>query len=280
MTLFTLPIQSSLQSFWSHLVHTYPWYITQIALPFLSLIGTYTVCSIIGVWMERDQWIRKYKLQPKRTNSSEKLYHATIYLLKIYFLVILPLYASAFSFLHKFGFSTSEALPDWRLMVVQLLFFFFMEDMSHYWLHRWLHTDFGYKHIHRVHHEFDAPTALATTYAHPAEIIILGLATFSGPLIVRPHMFVLFIWVNLRQLAALETHCGHSLPFSLDRIKLFGMQLFGGSSFHDHHHRFLDGAFASNFVFWDVLCGTDKGYFEREARLQRKRARLSKERSD
>lgn len=89
-----------------------------------------------------------------------------------------------------------------------------------------------------MHHEFTAPSAMATTYAHPAEVVILGLCTFSGPLLLRPHMIVLFIWVNLRQLAGLETHSGFDFPFSPSQLCPW---IFGGSALHDFHHRTYDG---------------------------------------
>ena len=44
-----------------------------------------------------------------------------------------------------------------------------IEDTWHYFLHRALHDKRIYKHIHKVHHHFQAPFGMVAEYAHPAE---------------------------------------------------------------------------------------------------------------
>jgi sterol desaturase/sphingolipid hydroxylase (fatty acid hydroxylase superfamily) len=187
------------------------------------------------------------------------------------------MYATAFSFLVQLGFSVSlDKLPGIVSVVGQLIFFLLCEDLSHYWIHRWLHTDWAYKNIHYLHHEFTAPTSLAASYAHPLEIIAEGIGTFSGPLLVRPHFLVLFLWVNLRQVAALETHSGYDFPFSPNNLLSF----FGGADLHDYHHRTYNGAYASNFIWWDQLFGTAKPYFASKEKQRRKKLKQLEEKRD
>ena len=57
-----------------------------------------------------------------------------------------------------------------------VLFCMFIEDTFHFWLHRLLHIGIFYKKIHKQHHEYSAPFGLAAEYAHPIEILILGIS--------------------------------------------------------------------------------------------------------
>ncbi len=190
-------------------------------------------------------------------------------LLLNYFVVILPLYAGAFSFLTSFGFTVEpELLPPWYVILFELFVCLLFEDFFHYWLHRALHTEYLYRTIHSVHHEYTAPSSMATTYSHPLEVIILGLATFSGPMVLRPHVVTLYFWVNLRQFSAMETHCGYEFPLSPNKW----LPLVGGAEFHDFHHRTFNGAYASNFILWDWLFGTDKGYLRSQQKKKQQRA--------
>jgi 4,4-dimethyl-9beta,19-cyclopropylsterol-4alpha-methyl oxidase len=105
-------------------------------------------------------------------------------------------------------------------MAIQLATFFIIEDYGNYWLHRWLHTEWAYRKIHWKHHEFTTPMSFAASYAHPLEILILGIPSFVGPAIVRCHVITLWAWIVLRQWEAVETHSGSvrcALPSRLSR---------------------------------------------------------------
>lgn len=65
----------------------------------------------------------------------------------------------------------------------QIALFFVLEDAWHYFAHRLLHHRLLYKHIHKLHHEFSAPFGLAAEYAHPIEVMVLGLGTVGSPLL-------------------------------------------------------------------------------------------------
>lgn len=73
--------------------------------------------------------------------------------------------------------------PSLAQIIPQLALFFVMEDAWHYSVHRLMHHRALYKHVHKVHHEFSAPFGLAAEYAHPVEVLVLGLGTVGGPLL-------------------------------------------------------------------------------------------------
>lgn len=97
-------------------------------------------------------------------------------------------------------------------MTVQILTFFIIEDVLQYFLHRWLHTGWAYVNIHKVHHHHPAPFGITAAYAHPLEVLILAIPTYGGPLIFRPHLCTMYLWILIRELDSVHTHCGYEFP--------------------------------------------------------------------
>ena len=111
-------------------------------------------------------------------------------------------------FFQLIGIRTSLPLPSLWEIVAQITVYFLLEDYGNYWIHRWLHSEWGYNNIHYMHHEYTAPISLAAPYAYWAEILLLGLPSFVGPALVPGHMVTLWLWISLRQLEAIDTHSG------------------------------------------------------------------------
>lgn len=122
-----------------------------------------------------------------------------------------------------------------------------------------LHCKWGYENIHKVHHEYKTPIGFAAPYAHWAEIWILGIPAFLGPVLVPGHIITYWLWFILRQLEAIETHSGYEFPWSFTKYIPF----YGGPAYHDYHHFVggrTQGNFASVFTYCDYIYGTQKVY--------------------
>lgn len=238
----------------------------------------YILLPLPWVIMElmRSKKIDEYKIQPKIKNSLSDMLDCCKKVMFTFVIAVGPLQLFSFPVIQWIGIRTSLPLPSMSEIVWQLLVYVLVEDYANYWLHRMLHCKWGYEKIHYVHHEYTAPIGFAAPYAHWAEIIILGLASFLGPLIVPGHMVTFWLWMILRQLEAVETHCGYEFPWSPSKFIPF----YGGAIHHDYHH-FVGGKsqsnFASVFTYCDYLYGTDKGYRYQKKVLEEARKNMRRE---
>ncbi|KAK4476524.1 hypothetical protein RD792_015680, partial [Penstemon davidsonii] len=227
----------------------------------IFLFVFYTILPLPFVFIEllRSKNIDRFKIQPKIKNSFSDMMDCYKKVLVTFVCAVGPLQIFSFPVIQMIGIRTSLPLPSGWEIFWQLLAYVLLEDYSNYWLHRLLHNKWGYENIHRVHHEYTAPIGFAAPYAHWAEIIVLGLASFIGPVIVPGHMVTFWLWMILRQMEAIETHSGYDFPWS----PLNFIPFYGGAVYHDYHH-FVGGKsqsnFASVFTYCDTIYGTNKGY--------------------
>lgn len=98
-------------------------------------------------------------------------------------------------------------------MFIQITFCFVLEDVLQYVFHRALHIPWLYPLIHKVHHHHPAPFGITAAYAHWAEVLILAVPTYSGPILLAPHLSVVHLWIIVRELDSVHTHCGFEFPF-------------------------------------------------------------------
>ncbi|KZV60124.1 C-4 methyl sterol oxidase [Peniophora sp. CONT] len=207
-------------------------------------------------------YFRKWKIQQEKIPTPAEQWECTRSVLFAHFTVEAPLivlFDPVAQLLHmrtwQVPFPTIwEALP-------QIAFFFFFEDMFHYFNHQLLHTPLLYKHIHKIHHKYSAPFGLAAEYAHPLEVLILATGTIAGPLLYAAatgnlHVVVVYAWITMRLFQAIDAHSGYDFPWSLQHFLPF----WSGAEHHDFHHMAFVNNFSSSFRWWDRVLGTDDKY--------------------
>lgn len=161
-------------------------------------------------------------------------------------------------------------------MAWQVLLFMVMEDTFHYFAHRLLHYGPFYRNIHKIHHQFSAPFGLAAEYAHPAEVLILGIGTIGSPILYcaitrNLHLITVYIWIILRLFQAIDAHSGYDFPWSLNKIIPF----WSGADHHDYHHQAFTNCYSTSFRWWDHMLGTDTKY-----KAFRKQQQVAREETD
>ncbi|KAJ0112356.1 hypothetical protein Patl1_00266 [Pistacia atlantica] len=209
------------------------------------------------VELSRSKKIMKYKVQPKVQRSFWDMFKCYKDVMKSFLIVVGPLQLLSYPTINLIGIRTGLPLPSLWELLLQLGVYFLVEDYVGYWVHRWLHTKWGYENIHHVHHEYRAPIGFSAPYAHWSEILILGFPAFLGPALIPGHIITYWLWFILRQMEAIDTHSGYEFPWT----KYF--PFYAGAKFHDYHHyvgRRSQSNFSSVFTYCDYLYGTDKGY--------------------
>lgn len=207
-------------------------------------------------------FFERYKVHDKqwpwKSNPEEwrKLISDTIIMLFVNHVIFLPLtiipYYIKNESLVRLDF---ESLPSSFEIIWQTLFFMIAEDTTFYWAHRFLHLDFIYPYIHKIHHKYVNTVSISSEYAHPVEYIFGNvLTTNSGALILgkRVHGLTYFMWMVLRIAETTDGHCGYEFSWSPYRL----LPMSGGSEYHNYHHLAFKGNYASFFTIWDRLCNT------------------------
>ncbi|KAF3790251.1 Methylsterol monooxygenase 1-1 [Nymphaea thermarum] len=235
---------------------------------FFLLICVISLCPLPLVLMEAMgvSVLRRFKIQPNVRVPFARVVQCYRDVVAVLLLVVAPLQLTSYPLLKWSGIRTGLPLPSLWEAGAELVVYLLVEDYGNYWIHRWMHHwPWAYDKIHRVHHEFTAPVGFSATYAHWAEVLVLGLPTIAGPVIVPCHVLTLCAWIALRQMEAIESDKNGYI--------LNSMCILIGIEFHDYHH-FVGKSqsnFASVFTYCDYIYGTDKGYRYQKASLAKLR---------
>mmetsp|Transcript_1165 Transcript_1165/g.3286 ORF Transcript_1165/g.3286 Transcript_1165/m.3286 type:complete len:273 (+) Transcript_1165:58-876(+) len=225
---------------------------------FIALVAGYFLGCVPYIVLDtlRIPFFEQYKIQQTKYPGAAQYMKTVAGILALFFVVVLPMLICSFPIFDAIGVAAHAPLPPWYVVAPQLGVFFLIEDYLNYWFHRALHTEFLYKKIHSVHHEHNAPFAIAATYAHPIEVLLLGVPTFAGPLVMGPHLITMIIWLLMRQYEAIDIHSGYEFPWSINKLCSF----YAGTEHHDYHHYIYVGNYASVFTWCDRVYGTNMGY--------------------
>lgn len=105
-------------------------------------------------------------------------------------------------------------------------------DFSHYWTHRFLHSNKTLRHqVHSVHHEYEgALFSWIGMQVHPLEVFMITVAIY-WPFLLFAHVLVLWTFAILATFNATCVHSGYQSGWAA-----FGLPFALSSSDHQHHH--------------------------------------------
>jgi sterol desaturase/sphingolipid hydroxylase (fatty acid hydroxylase superfamily) len=102
-----------------------------------------------------------------------------------------------------------------------------------------------------------AQIGIASETAHPLEFYLGNLVPLlAGPLLVRAHVFTLWVWLTVRIFETVDAHCGYDFPWSPARLTPWT----NSTAAHDYHHAHNKGCYGSMFSVLDAWYGTDADF--------------------
>ncbi|PAV25904.1 hypothetical protein CF392_08490 [Tamilnaduibacter salinus] len=144
-------------------------------------------------------------------------------------------------------------LPAWYIIVLQLLFFIILDDFLYYWMHRYMHQNkWLLKNVHSVHHRIRNTCALDGNYFNWLEFVMTGSLALVGPLLLGCHLYVLYIWIVIRQLEAADGHAGYDFKWN----PTHWLPVYQGPVYHDFHHARYQGNYAGFLPYLDRFWNT------------------------
>ncbi|KAF9887718.1 hypothetical protein FE257_009671 [Aspergillus nanangensis] len=238
----------TIQPFWSTIVASYsPQSIEFAGTLLIQLIAFWLPCLL---YLSLDTFFpafsERHKIQPapKQPTREEikrcfvvvaqnQLISSALHLLQIHVLRRgVPSYRIESSF---------PALPELiRDIAISLL----LREILFYYAHRFLHQPYFYVRIHKLHHRFTAPIALAAQFAHPIEQIFANALPISlPPQLLGSHVLTFWVYLAYELVNTATVHSGYD--FFHDKAKM-----------HDLHHEKFNLNYGSIGLL-DWLHGTD-----------------------
>lgn len=187
-----------------HTVHT--WLLTSFSQ--MLLVGIFAFCDLTG----RPSWLARYRIQPHKPASwaqYKKLMPVILFNMIVVNTISNLIYYPLAEW--RGNQTTYETLPSGKVLVGQWLLCLLAEEIGFYTVHRALHRPKIYKHIHKKHHEFSAPIAGASTYAHPLEHYFSNLLPIIvGLLVTRSHYSVQLLFFHGLMIGSHVQHSGYN----------------------------------------------------------------------
>ena len=179
--------------------------------------------------------------------------------------------ALSFVYITKnYPFVETNSLGYDLLLFIPVSFLFeIIFDFFHYWFHRIIHSNtFLYIHLHKKHHKYIKPSALATFYLEPLDLLITMLIPVHLTLLIIPT--ISFYQLNNLLFYKLNIEiCGHSekdfksgsFPQCILLPQLFDITLY--TKCHHLHHSLNKCNYGKRFSLWDKVFGTYRSTSEK-----------------
>ena len=223
-----------------------------LVLPGLVMV-IYWMHGLAHLLLDIFQWkpIYQYKIQQNKHLDRKRLPSLFYTLVKVQLIVFFPV-CLAFSWISvnsAYGLSITRELPSPRALFLHQVGYALVDEILFYAMHRLAHHRSLYRHVHKIHHEWTAPIALASDYCHPVEHLLVNvLPNIAYGLFIGSDPFSYLIWWIISYLGSQTNHSGYRFPTA-------DLSQEAQPNFHDLHHEKFNTNYGS-MGFLDWLLGT------------------------
>ena len=238
-------------SYWQGF-YTDPWF---WQFPMATLAISMAAFLLVAIPLTIIAWqdpvaLRKYKIQSKPFEM-KKFLLPSISRIIINNIILASLLVLVWPLLKLTGVHNG-ALPVWYIIIAQLVFFVLLDDFLYYWMHRYMHENkWLLKHIHSVHHRIHNTCGVNGNYMHWVEYSLTATLTLVGPMLIGAHIYVVYLWVILRQVEGADGHIGYDIPWNPAHL----LPIYEGPVYHDFHHAKFKGNYAGFLPYLDKYLG-------------------------
>jgi sterol desaturase/sphingolipid hydroxylase (fatty acid hydroxylase superfamily) len=234
-------VRFDLQDIWISVYDSFPPAVWASFIPFILVIIQYWIVGLLHLYLDVYKWpqfLYKYKLQKtERTQIKgpmiQLLLQNVITSQITIFLPLVVLMFYTYSDSHVYGIRVEKQLPSGKEILRDFLVFLTVEEILFFYFHWILHQPMFYAKIHKIHHQFTSPVALAAIYAHPVEVLVGNiLPMVLGPFLCHTHVLTYISWAVIGITVTEIHHSGYRFPWTLP----FDHE----PDFHDYHHEYFN----------------------------------------
>ncbi|BDD59181.1 hypothetical protein MPDQ_001971 [Monascus purpureus] len=217
------------QSLWVHIVKSYsPQSIELVGTLLIQAVSFWLVCLVyLALDVLLPHYSSRHKLQPVPKQPSRKdVWHCFTLVAQnqLLSLVLHLIQIQAVSRGLISAYRIDPSLPSLAEFTRDFILSLLLREAMFYYGHRLLHVPWFYVRIHKRHHRFVAPIALAAQYAHPIEHIFANTIPITlPPQILGSHILTFWAYLAYELFNTATVHSGYDF---------FG----GKAKMHDLHH--------------------------------------------
>lgn len=242
---------AKLEPVWAPIVHSYAPQAIEFTGTLLTQLLAFWLPSVLYLCLDWffPSYSQRHKIQPApKQPTRREIRHCFAVVAQNQLLTsglhLLQLTLVSTTGLRSSSYRIEPGLPALPELARDFVLCLLLREALFYYSHRLFHIPYFYVRIHKKHHKFTAPIALAAQFAHPVEQIFANALPISvPPQIVGSHVVTFWIFLAWELFNTATVHSGYD--FFRNKAKM-----------HDLHHEKFNLNYGSIGLL-DWVHGTD-----------------------